>query len=205
MIVFLNFSDHEVRERDYFFQSGYHAYALWIGARRRLADRAGCATRSPERGRARWPRPPPPCARWWSQPVLLVRNLWFTHDRRGNYVARDYAYNMLAPLAPNSFMFTNGDNDTFPLWYIQEVENFRKDVRVVNLSLLNTDWYIRQLRDEEPKVPIALDDDDDQACSAPARSATAPATSSTRTSSWCGTSWSRTARPAAGPSSRTSR
>jgi outer membrane protein assembly factor BamD (BamD/ComL family) len=92
------------------------------------------------------------------QPFLLIKNLWYTHDRRGNYVARDYAYNMLAPLAKDAYVFTNGDNDTFPLWYIQQVEDFRKDVRVVNLSLLNTDWYIYQLRDEEPKVPITLDD-----------------------------------------------
>lgn len=156
MIAFLNFTDHEVRERDYFFQSGYHAYSLWIilGAawlmswvrdsfapgRAQLAATAACGLLMA------------------SQPFLLMKNLWYTHDRRGSYVARDYAYNMLAPLAPNSFVFTNGDNDTFPLWYMQEVEGFRKDVRVVNLSLLNTDWYIRQLRDDEPRVPIDLDD-----------------------------------------------
>jgi Tfp pilus assembly protein PilF len=91
-------------------------------------------------------------------PVALCAHHWYTHDRRGDYVAHDYAYNMLAPLAKDSFVFTNGDNDTFPLWYMQEVEGFRKDVRVVNLSLLNTDWYIFQLRDQEPKVPVALDD-----------------------------------------------
>src|SRR6266487_735992 len=65
---------------------------------------------------------------------------------------------MLVPLADSSYVFTNGDNDTFPLWYMQQVEKVRPDVRVVNLSLLNTDWYIRQLRDEEPRVPIRLDD-----------------------------------------------
>src|SRR5262249_45216906 len=156
MIVFLNFTDHEVRDRDYFFQSGFHGYALWmaLGAARlvewvresfagdgarRLATIACSAVLA-------------------LQPWLLCANLWYPHDRSGNTIARDYAYNMLATLKPNSFMFTNGDNDTFPLWYIQEVEGFRKDVRIVNLSLLNTDWYIRQLRDEEPKVPIKLDD-----------------------------------------------
>jgi tetratricopeptide (TPR) repeat protein len=156
MIVFLNFSDHEVRERDYFFQSGYHAYAILIG----LGVAWSIA----------WVRDsfkPGPSRRWvtvlagaalLAMPFILMRNLWHSHDRRGDYVARDYAYNMLAPLEPNSFIFTNGDNDTFPLWYMQEVEGFRKDVRVVNLSLLNTDWYIRQLRDEEPKVPIDLSD-----------------------------------------------
>jgi hypothetical protein len=88
-----------------------------------------------------------------------MKNLWFSSDNSHNWVAHDYAWNMLAPLAPNSYVFTNGDNDTFPLWYIQQAEGFRKDVKVVNLSLLQTDWYIFQLRDEEPKVPIALPDD----------------------------------------------
>jgi tetratricopeptide (TPR) repeat protein len=156
MIVYLNFTDHEVRERDYFFQSGYHAYALWIALG--AAWLITWVRDSFAAGRAQVAAAGACALLMAVQPMLLLKNLWFTHDRRGNLVAHDYAYNMLAPLAPNSFVFTNGDNDTFPLWYIQEVEGVRKDVRVVNLSLLNTDWYIRQLRDEEPKVPITLDD-----------------------------------------------
>jgi tetratricopeptide (TPR) repeat protein len=156
LIVFLNFSDHEVRDRDYFFTSGYHAYALWIGMG--VAWVIQWVRDSFAEGAARrWATVGTACL-LGAQPLLLLANLWFTHDRRGNYVARDYAYNMLAPLAPHSFMYTNGDNDTFPLWYMQQVENFRKDVRIANLSLLNTDWYIQQLRDEEPRVPIRLDD-----------------------------------------------
>ena len=156
LIVFLNFSDHEVRDRDYFFTTGYHVYAMWMGmgvswallwiresfspgGLQRIATAAAAVLLA-------------------SQPVLLARTMWHSHDRRGNYVAHDYAYNMLAGLKPNSYMFTNGDNDTFPLWYMQQVEHFRQDVRVVNLSLLNTDWYIQQLRDEAPKVPMQLDD-----------------------------------------------
>jgi tetratricopeptide (TPR) repeat protein len=156
MILFLNFSDNEVRERDYFFQSGYHAYAMWIGlgvawavAFVRGSFAGDGARRMATAGSA---------ALFGLMPAALCANFWYTHDRSGHWVARDYAYNMLAPLAPNSYMFTNGDNDTFPLWYIQEVEGFRRDVRVVNLSLLNTDWYIRQLRDEQPRVPITFDD-----------------------------------------------
>ncbi|HTK31656.1 MAG TPA: DUF2723 domain-containing protein [Candidatus Saccharimonadaceae bacterium] len=157
MIVFLNFTDHEVRDRDYFFTTGYHVYAIligigvtwligWVRDAFRSEQQRSLATLGTVVLLA-------------VLPVLVLRSLWFTHDRRGNYVAHDYAYNMLAPLAPNSFVVTNGDNDTFPLWYIQQVENVRKDVRVVNLSLLNTDWYIKQLRDEAPKVPITLNDD----------------------------------------------
>jgi hypothetical protein len=156
MIVFLNFSAGEVRDRDYFFQSGFHAFTLWIAlGAARLVE---WVRESFEEGAGQRLATVASSGLLAVTPILLLVNLWHMHDRSGNYIARDYAYNMLATLKPNSFMFTNGDNDTFPLWYIQEVEGFRKDVRIVNLSLLNTDWYIRQLRDDEPKVPIQLDD-----------------------------------------------
>ena len=156
MIVFLNFTDHEVRDRDYFFTTGYHVYSIWIGLGATWL--IGWIRDSFSAGVLQRAATALATLVLLAQPFLVMRTLWFTHDRRGNFVAHDYAYNMLEPLAPNSFVFTNGDNDTFPLWYMQQVENVRRDVRVINLSLLNTDWYIQQLRDEEPKVPIALDD-----------------------------------------------
>jgi tetratricopeptide (TPR) repeat protein len=156
LIVFLNFSPHEVRDRDYFYQSGYHAFAIWIGFG--VTWLIGWVRESFGEGKERAWGTIAITALLVLMPAFLLKDGWFHHDRSHNYVARDYAYDMLAPLKPNSFIFTNGDNDTFPLWYIQQVEGFRKDVRIVNLSLLNTDWYIKQLKDEVPKVPIDLPD-----------------------------------------------
>ena len=79
-------------------------------------------------------------------PVQMVSQTWDDHDRSGRFAARDYAINYLESLEPNAIVFCNGDNDTFPLWYAQEVEGVRPDVRIVNLSYLNSDWYANQMR-----------------------------------------------------------
>ncbi len=180
LIFYLNFTDHEVRERDYFFTNSYHFLSVWMGmgaagvldvlsrafapARAAPAASAAAAASAP----AAVPRAPAPASDragiWIAAAALLGISLlplkegWYEHDRSRFYIAHDYAYNMLSPLEPGAIVMTNGDNDTFPLWYIQEVEKVRKDVRVVNLSLLNTPWYIKQLRDQEPRVPFTFTD-----------------------------------------------
>jgi tetratricopeptide (TPR) repeat protein len=153
--LYLNMPDPQPRERHYVFGGMYFSFALWMGLgwiglleilRQKVAA--------------------------FSKPALIIAaacfglllpagiaaKLYHIQDRTGDYIAYDYAANILESCAPNSLLFTNGDNDTFPLWFLQEVEGVRRDVRVINLSLLNTNWYIKQLRDREPKVDIQLSD-----------------------------------------------
>jgi len=163
LVFYLNFKENEVRNRDYFFVVGYHFFALWIG----LGVVAIARWLRGEPQEVDGEQREPPGGRLFglgAAAILVALSLfqlnhgWHAHDRTHFLVARDYAYNMLHPLEENAIILTNGDNDTFPLWYIQEVEGVRKDVRVVNLSLLNTHWYIRQIRDYEPRVRIAMTD-----------------------------------------------
>jgi len=142
---------HEVRERDYFFTISFQVWGLLAGIGiaalyRVVRDAISSAS-----------------ARRLAAPVfalaLLPYGLNFTAASRAHgpdpQLARDFAYDLLQSVEPYGILFTNGDNDTFPLWYLQEVEGIRQDVSVVNLSLGNTDWYIRQLRDNpvRPFVP----------------------------------------------------
>ena len=156
LIFYMNFTDHEVRERDYFYDHGFFFFCVWIGiAFAYLVDLIATPKRP-----------------WWLAYALVGFFLAFTfssyyvnfrsHDRRGDYNAHDYGYNMLATVAPDGVIYTNGDNDTFPLWFVQEVKHFRKDVRVLNLSLLNTPWYLWQLKHLDPKVPLSFTDQEIQ-------------------------------------------
>ena len=158
IIIYLNQPDPQPRERDYSYVGSFFAFALWIGiGLAGILEWIGDAFKKNES-----------LKRICYGIVIVILfiivpiNMYAfnhkTHTRADNYVAYDYSYNILQTCEPNSIIFTNGDNDTFPLWFLQEVYGIRKDVRVVNLSLLNTHWYIKQLRDEEPKIPIGFND-----------------------------------------------
>ena len=153
IVLYLNQTPMQPRERDYAYAGSFYAFAIWIGM--------GVA------GIAQWlqgklgEKPASVIATvvCLFVPIQMVSQTWDDHDRSNRYVARDFGQNYLSTVQEegNPIIFTNGDNDTFPLWYNQETEGFRTDVRVCNLSYLQTDWYIDQMKRQaydSPAVPI---------------------------------------------------
>ncbi|MVM41888.1 DUF2723 domain-containing protein [Spirosoma sp. HMF3257] len=158
--VFLNSPPSEPRERDYIYVGSYYFFAIWLGlgvlalveGLRTLLVRFKSVTFRNEFV----------IGMCLLVPVMMCVKSWDNHNRNHRFHSVDFAKNMLNSCAPNAILFTEGDNDTFPLWYVQEVESFRRDVRVCNLSLLGTEWYIQQMKRktyESDAVPMSLEFD----------------------------------------------
>ena len=157
IILYLNQDDPQPRERDYSYVGSFFAFAIWIGVG--VSTIIGQLTEIKHEKTRQVLAYLVSVAMLIILPVSVLAANYHEHKRTGNFVASDYAYNLLQTCEPDAILFTNGDNDTFPLWYLQEVEHVRRDIRIVNLALLNAGWYISQLRDAEPKVAIGLSDD----------------------------------------------
>jgi tetratricopeptide (TPR) repeat protein len=159
IIIYLNQEDPQPRERDYVYVGSFLAFSIWIGLGiTAIGDYFKELTHKFQPMQKMIILVACVLILLFILPIHVFNFNYESHDRSGNYVAYDYSYNILQSCEPNAILFTNGDNDTFPLWFLQYVYRIREDVRVVNLSLLNTHWYIKQLRDEEPRVPISLND-----------------------------------------------
>ena len=157
IIVYLNVVPFQPRERDYAYVGSFYAFAIWIGLgvlgiydfiSKHLDSKTSASLAT---------------IIALAIPTLMAAENWDDHDRSGRFTALEVAKNYLNSCDKNAILFTNGDNDTFPLWYAQEVEGIRTDIKVVNLSLFNTDWYIDQMKrasyDAAP-IPSSLEHDD---------------------------------------------
>ncbi|UOR05760.1 DUF2723 domain-containing protein [Hymenobacter aerilatus] len=152
IVVYLNQPPIEPRERDYTFTGATYAFAIWIGLGvLALADLLGKLVKADAA------RAGAVTLLGLLAPGILLAQGWDDHDRSDRYNSVDSAKNLLNSCAPNAILFTNGDNDTFPLWYAQEVEGFRTDVRIAVLPYMNTDWHIDQMRQRSyQSAPVAL-------------------------------------------------
>jgi hypothetical protein len=178
LTLVLNFSDHEVRDRDYFYFAAFLFFAVFIGLgassllRFYVGKEGKCAAAMEKAGQS-WSQA---VAQVKASPLVLItaavlviiavvpitpgHTKFFEHDRSENRIAHEYAWNILAGLDENAIIFTNGDNDTFPIWYLQAVEHFRRDVTVVNLSLINLPWYIKQLKYGDPALDFGMTEEE---------------------------------------------
>jgi hypothetical protein len=154
IVIYLNQTPLQPRERDYAYAGSFYAFTIWIGLgvlalfdyiRSRMNARNAAITAT---------------AICLLVPVMMGAKGWDDHDRSHRTTARDFGNDYLQSCAPNAILFTQGDNDTYPLWYAQEVEGIRPDIRIVNLSLLGVDWYIDGLRrkvNQSDAVIISVD------------------------------------------------
>jgi hypothetical protein len=155
IVLYLNQSPLQPRERDYAYAGSFYAFSIWVGLGviaiweflSKKVNAKSAAIGATALG-------------VFAAPVLLASQNWDDHDRSEKSLSRDMALNYLESCAPNAILFSYGDNDTYPLWYLQEVEGVRTDVRVVNLSLLSSDWYMRQMMkkvNDADALPINID------------------------------------------------
>ena len=158
IVLYLNQTPSQPRERDYAYAGSFYAFAIWIGM-----GVAGLIRLLQHYAKMK----ELPAAALVSivclfVPIQMASQTWDDHDRSGRYMCRDFGQNYLMSLQEtgNPIIYTNGDNDTFPLWYNQETEEFRTDARTCNLSYLQTDWYIDQMKRpayDSPSLPITWD------------------------------------------------
>ena len=176
IVLYLNQTPSQPRERDYAYAGSFYAFAIWIGMgvagliqllSKWMQGKAAAKAGTSDEGEAPELKPSLAVALIVSVvclliPIQMASQTWDDHDRSDRYMARDFGQNYLMSLqeSGNPIIYTNGDNDTFPLWYNQETEGFRTDARTCNLSYLNTDWYIDQMKRpayDSPSLPITWD------------------------------------------------
>ncbi len=158
IVMYLNQTPYQPRERDYAYAGSFYAFGIYIGFG--LAWLMSIIEK--HLGQNKMAASGAVALCMLGGPVILAAQNWDDHDRSGRYTARDFAKNYLESCEPNAILFTNGDNDTFPLWYAQEVEGIRTDVRVVNLAYINADWYVNQMRQKaylSDPLPISIGPD----------------------------------------------
>ena len=163
IVLYLNQPPLQPRERDYAYAGSFYAFAIWIGMgvaglwraavwlltkgkKAKTENEAFELDRQASSSTPALAMAVVAAVIGLLVPLQMVSQTWDDHDRSNRYACHDFGMNYLSSVAPNGIIFTNGDNDTFPLWYLQEVEGYRTDVRVVNLSYLATDWYISQMQ-----------------------------------------------------------
>jgi hypothetical protein len=171
IVIFLNESPVVPRERDYVYVGSFYAFCIWIGIGvmgtsvllekwlKTLSVRNGKVTGTMLEQRKIWWAISLTITATAGIPLLMGIQNWDDHDRSGRYAVLEYARNYLESCAPNAILFTNADNDTYPLWYAQEVEGIRPDILIVLTPYLSADWYIDQLRQQrgnKPGLPVSI-------------------------------------------------